>query len=228
MSGALVRGGVGSEIALRDILPAHLRSGLATRSRTEPIAREYEAAHPGAVVVCDWELFDDVDIAAMSEQDRQQALTDRQALVDRRAAAVKMPPPEDPARGGDPDRARELLRRARNEMHRLPLNHVNYKNVFPDLARQINQLEDAVGEPRTEFKVGMKFESGHKLPEAKQKELLEKVRRYTSLPIANRKASIEKATDPILTQMLFDVEIEKDLRDLLALKLTELNALVPA
>lgn len=225
MAGALVRGGAGSEIALRDILPPHLRGGLVTRRDTERYAREWERANPGCVVVCDWELFDDADIAMMNEGERSLALADRQFLAQRREAATKHDAALSP-RGGDPDRARELLRRARNDIERLDVRATGYKERFEDLAKQINEYEDVIGDARTRFDF-KKPEHAHveqpPIRPGKQREIEEKVERYRTLPYPNRKASIEKGVDLLLVQALFEVETDQALRDLLALKVTELR-----
>ncbi len=229
MSGALIRGGVGSEIALRDILPAHLRNGLASRDRCEPIARDYEAKNPGSVVVCDWELFDDQDIAAMNKFDAARATADRERLASRRAAAAKRDPEAASPRGGDPSRMREMLRRAKNELAHLDLAKPDQKKRFLEITTQINELEVALGQPETDFSVGKKpVTLETQLTEKQKKEIEEKSAIYRTLPIANRRASIEAAVDPVLTQRLFDVETEQDLRDLLAMKLVQLGAVAAA
>lgn len=231
MSGALIRGGAGSEITLQHLLRQHgLSAAPVPRDRAEPLARAYEAQHPGSVVVCDWELIDDEDIAAMGEEDRARALADRQALADRRAASAVLPPIESPARGGDPDRQRELLRRAKNEISMLnPDESEPYKKRFGELMSQIHQLEDALEIPRTLYKLGKTVESPvSKLSQARRQELAEKVTGYRSLPTPNRAKSIKDVRDPVLAQLFFDAEPEQKLRDALAFRLVELGAVAAA
>lgn len=223
MSGALVRGGNGSEVALYDILPSHLR-GFSTRVQSEPIARKYEELHPGSVVVCDWELFDDADITAMDREAQQVAINDRRALALRRKSAHDAGPITEPTRGGDPERARELLRRVSNDMTRLDPTHPDYQRMFEDYARQINLLEDACGETKTAYKLGRKPQTERPVSDTRKQELATKVERYRSLPTANRRASIEAAIDPTLTQMFLDVESEQPLRDAIVLKLAAMDA----
>ena len=228
MAGALVRGGAGSEIALNDILPSNLR-GSSNRARKEAVARDYEMRHPGAVVVCDWELFDDIDIAAMNPTERDQALEDRAHLAKRRAAAAKLGTPDEPRSGGDPGRALELLRRARAEIAGLDVRAADYKKRFEELSTRINELEDTAGQQRTVFKLGSAVKSiAAPLTEAQKAQYREKVERYRQQPFTYRKKAIEQAVDPVLSQFLFDAETEPELRDLWLIKLTEMGALATA
>jgi hypothetical protein len=224
-SGALVKGGAGSEIALRDILPSNLRG--AQRAVVEPIARKYEEKNPGAVVICDWELFDDQDIAAMTPIDREKAMEDRQALANRRKLAAEYEPPDAPSRGGDPDRVRELIRRAKNDIERLQPESPSYKTLFIDLARQINQLERSIGVEPTQYQINMKMPSTKlELTKPQREEYSRKVEMYRKLTKVERKNSIEQAKDAVLSQMLFDVETDDRLRQAWTMKLVELNAIV--
>jgi SpoVK/Ycf46/Vps4 family AAA+-type ATPase len=220
VSGALIRGGAGSEIALRDILPSHLRG--AQRERTEPIARAWEAKNPGSVVVCDWELFDDEDIAKMSADDRKVALADRAALKARKAASKKAEVVETSRRGGDPERMRESLRRAKNEIAMLDptAGPDAYMKRFNELEAQIHELEDDLGLQRTEYKIGSKIETPTAKLTARQKaEMTDRLNAYRSLPDGNRKEAIAVLNDPLLAQLMLDVETGEELRDLLVKKI---------
>lgn len=223
-SGGLVRGGRG-ELPLREVLLPYPHLACAMRRDTEPIAREYEAAHPGVVVVCDWEIIDDEDIAAMSGTAKQQALRDRGALAARREAATKVEQAPDPIRAGDPGRAAEVLRRARIDMRLLDVTHPEYVRLFTDFATQINGLEAAVGEAMTKFELAQKFKD--KVPfvsEERKQELATKVEAYKALALNLRKRSIEAAVDPELTRMLLEHESDLGVREMIVKKLFTMGA----
>lgn len=227
-NGGLVRGGGKAEIALRDV--PGVSSHLITRKTAEPIAREYEAAFPGVVVVCDWELFSDADIAAMEPPQRRQALADRAFLAERREAAAAIKPKADPVRAGDPARTEEILRRAWIDMNNLDPTHPEYERLFHDLSNQINSLERSLndaGVPTkiTDFKIGYKVEKAPaKVPDAKV--IAAAVASYQSMSVAKRKELVGETVDVELVRAIFSVEKEPDIREMIAKKMFVLGATV--
>ena len=235
MSGGLVRGGSG-EIPLRNVLLAypHLQA-VSLRRDTEPIARKYEAEHPGVVVVCPWEEIDNADIAEMREPERRRALADRAALAARREAATKVAAPVEKKVAGDPARFMDDLRRLRIDMKNLEVGHPQYVKLFTELASQINNLEDALiadgvkGVTRTEFTLAtQKFPKAPVMSAERKAELQRRVEAYQALSMSKRKESIEAATDPELTRMLLGVETEQPIRDKIVLKLFTMEATAAA
>lgn len=222
MSGGLVRGGVGSEIPLSAILPPHLQN-VSTRKLAEPLARKYEAEHPGAVVVCDWELIADEDIAVMEPAAKNRALADREFLMQRRTVAKKLTLPPQPARMGEPDRLKEQLARVRGELARLETTHPNYAVLFRDWTNQVHQLEDALGKERTVFKIGYKA-ALELMPPEKKKALEKQVALYSKQAPVERPATIDAVTDPVLAQFLFDAETDPKLREALGVKIAQIGA----
>lgn len=221
-TGALIRGGVGMEIALKDVLPPNLQN-FSTRAKSEPVARAYEAANPGAVVVCDWEVISDADINNMpTEQERSRALADRLHLKQRRETAKKMAKPAVPKLGGDPVRMAEQLARIRFDMSNLQPTHPNYENLFVDWANQINLHEDALGQPRTVFKIGYRTPK-EGLSEDRKKELKAEVEKYLGLDVKARHVAIVAVVDPVLAQFMLDSETDKDLREALVGKLAQMK-----
>lgn len=229
-TGALIRGGAGSEVKLHDILPSHLQN-VSKRAQTEPIAREYEAKNPGCVVVCDWEVISDLDINGdpahgippMPPQERARALADRAFLAQRREAAKKVQGIAPPLRGGDPERMGEQLARLRNDLAHLETTHPQYERVFTDWTRQINLIEADLGLTLTEFKIG------HKAPieglsDEQRKTLKAEVTKYGAMKPKEREKAIAAVTDPILTQFMLDSETDPTLRAQIVGKLAQMAA----
>jgi hypothetical protein len=232
-TGALIRGGAGSEISLRDVIAAvapHL-TGFCPRSKAEPIARKWEADNPGSVVVCDWEVIPDEDINGnpvqgiqpMSAAEKQRALADRAFLAQRREAAKAVKGIAPPVRGGDPQRMAEQLARLRNDMAHLETTHPQYERVFTDWTNQIHQIEDALGQPRTAYKIGYKAPL-EGLTKEQRDALKSEVARYGALKPKQREAAIAAATDPTLTQFMLDSETDATLRAQLVAKLAQMAA----
>lgn len=232
-TGALIRGGVGSEISLRDVIAAvapHL-TGFCPRSKSEPIAREYEAQNPGSVVVCDWEVISDLDIDGdlaqgilpMPPQERNRALADRAFLGMRRAAAKKVQGIPPPLRGGDPERMGEQLARLRNDLAHLETTHPQYERMFLDWTRQINLIEKDLSLPITEFKIGYKNPI-EGLTDDRRRALKAEVAKYGAMKPKEREKAIAEASDPLLTQFMLDAETDATLRAQLVAKLAQMAA----
>jgi len=221
MSG-IIRAGSG-EIALRDV-PGITPPQLIGR-RGEAAAREHERSFPGVVVVCDWEILSDADIATLSPSMCALALQDRAALERRREIAAARPPADVPLRSGDPDRTREVLRRARVDMSLLDVTHPDYIRLFTDLANQINLLEDACDEPRTTFVIADKAAPKPKGPTESEKSIIAGMAiAYRAQGIADRKAAVEKMDDPNLLRAILETEDEEQIRDLIVRRLFLLGA----
>lgn len=218
-TGALVRGGVGSEIKLHDILPPHLQN-VSKRAQTEPVAREYEKNNPGSVVVCDWETISDLDIEGdpaqgippMPQHERQRALADREHLAHRRAAAKEVRATPPPLRGGDPDRMRTQLDRLRNDLAHLETTHPQYERVFFDWTQQINLIEKDLGLPITEYKIGFKAPL-EALTKEQRDRLKADVTKYTAANPKAREKAIATVSDPLLLQFMLDAETDPTLRE---------------
>lgn len=214
----IIRGGTG-ELALKDV-PGVTPSDMIGR-RGEKIARDYEAQFPNVVVVCDFELFSDQDIASMPKPQAAQALRDRANLERRREIAAAVPPPETPLRSGDPDRTREVLGRARRDMQNLDILHPQYEKLFTDFANQINLLEDACGEPRTKFVIATtaKAPKAKPLTDAERSMLASKVGAYQTAGVAGRMESVGTITDATLLRAILEVETETAIREEIVKKL---------
>lgn len=222
MSG-IIRGGTG-DLALKDV-PNITPSELIGR-KGEAAARAYEKLFPNVVVVSDYELFSDQDIATMSPSARALALQDRAALERRREIAAAVPPPATPLRSGDPDRTRDVLRRARIDMSNLDVAHPDYERLFLDLANQINLLEDACEEPRTEFVIATKGKRTKQkaLSAAEKAELEGQVAAYKGMGTARRSEAIASATDATFLRAVLEIETEAPIREAIVKKLFVLGA----
>lgn len=228
-NGGLVRGGGKAEIALRDV--PGVSSHLITRKTAEPIARQYEAMFPGVVVVCDWELFSDADIASMQPHLQKQALADRVAVESRREAAKEINVAPDPLRAGDPTRTAEVLRRVRIDMNNLDVTHPEYERLFFDFAAQINALEKSMNDaglptPVTAFKIGHNAGEAPPAEKTDEKLLAAKVASYQSMGKAKRQQLIAETSDVDLARAILGVEKEPDLRELIVKKMFTMGATV--
>ena len=219
----IIRGGDG-DLALKDV-PGVTPSDLIGR-RGEMIARKYEAQFPRVVVVSDYELFTDQDIALMPPAQAEQARHDRAALERRREMAAAVPPTDAPLRSGDPDRIREVLSRARRDMANLDILHPEYERLFRDFANQINLLEDACGEHRTVFAIATKEKPAKpKEPSHAEKAILQgQVKAYKEMGTARRAEAIAAMIDPVLLRAFLEVETETPIRDAIVKKLFALGA----
>lgn len=228
MSGSLIRGGSGSEIHLRDILPSTMRGGLITRSIAEPFARKYEQAHPGCVVVCDWELISDEDIAQMDDDGRRQALADRASLKRRRDAAAEVDIDE-PSQGGDPERVRVLMQRAEAELARLDKRSSAHEKRFAELTGQINAWRRSLGLEPKKFD-GAKPEQSRavSLTEPQKKELDQRLKRYNGSTSKHRTEQVRATSEPFVLHAFLEAENDAGVRQEIAVRLTQIGATVAA